>query len=77
MPSVILLEMVWVVFETSSMDLLSVLVSLAHDLFGRFLHTDLFPFDNHGHPLPVMWERRCCRSYITGSTTHLNMYRQF
>ena len=54
MPSVILLEMVWVVFETSSMDLLSVLVSLAHDLFGRFLHTDLFPFDNHGHPLPVM-----------------------
>ena len=45
MPSVILLEMVWVVFETSSMDLLSVLVSLAHDLF---------PFDNHGHPLPVM-----------------------
>ena len=45
MLSVILLEMVWVVFKASSMDLLSALVSLAHDLFL---------LDNHGHPLPVM-----------------------
>mgnify|MGYP006924661552 CR=1 FL=1 len=45
MSSAILLGMMWVVFETSSMGLPSALVSLAHDSFGRFLYHDRFTFE--------------------------------